>query len=80
LITHTPGLSPPHGIPEPTLTRVVAGNDQPCTNDALGIEVLVGQSVHYGYVADRDLNAARNILRLELSRQALTQRVAVRVA
>ena len=29
---------------------------------------------HCGYEADRDLNAARNILRLGLSRQALTQR------
>lgn len=35
---------------------------------------------HCGYVADRDFNAARNILRLGLSRQALTQRVAVSVA
>jgi len=33
-----------------------------------------------GYQADRDLNAARNILRLGLSRQAPTQRVAAHVA
>jgi putative transposase len=35
---------------------------------------------HCGNAADRDLNAARNILRLGLSRQALTQRVAAHVA
>ncbi len=35
---------------------------------------------HCGYTADRDLNAAQNILRLGLSRQALTQPVAAYVA
>ena len=35
---------------------------------------------HCGYQADRDLNAARSILRLGLSRQALTQRTTAHVA
>lgn len=68
--------------------RVVAVNPvnttQACSECGFLVPKTLSDRVHScshcGYEADRDLNAARNILRLGLSRQALTQRDTADVA